>query len=105
MGAEKIGLYTGDWAYSNYGFTSDIADWIWIARYGKNSGEPEKEPTLPCDLWQYTSRGAIPGVNGYVDVSKLHGNKLLSYFTERNNEMKKIFTAEEYVSWLNEQVK
>lgn len=88
-GAKRVGLYTGNWAYSNMGFTPDMADWIWIARYGKNTGEIPGDEYKPvaCDLWQYTSNGKAPGVKERVDVSTLYGGKTMDYFTGRDEPM------------------
>ena len=36
---------------------------IWVAHYGK-------EPELPCDLWQSSDRGSVPGYAGPVDVDE-----------------------------------
>ena len=44
---------------------------LWIAYYGWNFGMPKrKPPSYAWDfwaIWQYTSRGFIPGVKGFVD--------------------------------------
>lgn len=40
----------------------------WIAAYGV------PEPTVPHDLWQFTSSSSIAGVNGSVDMSVFHGD-------------------------------
>lgn len=40
---------------------------FWIARYGKSS-----RPNVGEYIWQYTSQGIIPGINGYVDVNYLY---------------------------------
>lgn len=82
LGAERIGIYTGDWAWKNLGFSADMADWVWIARYGANSGDvPATGPSEDADLWQYTSNGSAPGVSTRVDVSRLQGRKPMEYFT------------------------
>lgn len=80
-----------DWtdvAKGNYG--------LWIAKYGNNDDVPDQSETPNTDewaffvAWQYTSRGAVPGVIGYVDINV--GNfdsidKLKKYGkqTEQNN--------------------
>lgn len=41
---------------------------IWIAKWGQNNGKQSiKNPGY--DMWQYTSRGVVPGVNGLVDMN------------------------------------
>ena len=107
LGAKKVGLYTGHHAFKSYGFTRDMADWQWLARYGKNTGDIPEEDYYPyeCDLWQYTSNGHADGVSSRIDVSVLWGKKPMSYFTTHGGEtMEKIFTAKKYVDWLNKQV-
>lgn len=44
-------------------------------RYGGN------KPAYPCDIWQYTETGNVPGI-GKCDLNQLIGNKPLSWFTE-----------------------
>ena len=42
----------------------------WIAKYGNNSGKPGSKPNVSnVAIWQYSSRGKIPGITGYVDVN------------------------------------
>lgn len=63
----KLGLYF------NYNYAKNIVDdfWkclpLWIARYNNVLGNVS--PWNP-EMWQYTSKGAIDGINGYVDISK-----------------------------------
>ena len=47
-----------------------------------DDGKPNgKKPNFECDLWQYTSNGRIPGINGRVDVNLITGTgKTLSWF-------------------------
>lgn len=77
-------MYTGDWAYKNYKFAK--ADWLWIARYGANTGKPDKEPSVACDLWQYTDQGTAPGINGKCDLNKAMRN--VSWFIGGENVVK-----------------
>jgi len=46
---------------------------LWIAKYGWNLGRPGKVPGSYAwpfwVMWQYTSRGIIKGVKGFVDLS------------------------------------
>lgn len=39
------------------------------------------KPAYPCDIWQYTETGNVPGI-GKCDLNSLIGNKSLSWFTE-----------------------
>ena len=35
---------------------------IWNARWGSSPG-------MSCDLWQYTSKGSVPGISTNVDLN------------------------------------
>lgn len=39
----------------------------WVARY---STQPPKHAIENCHMWQYTSKGKIPGVSGNVDLNR-----------------------------------
>jgi len=89
-GCKRIGLYTGgDW----YGWAGDavwLYDFVWIPRWGKNDGEiPPEEyaPRHPCALWQYTSRGRVPGIAGDVDLNTLRGGRTIKWFTGEDEGM------------------
>ena len=73
---------------------------LWIAAW-PNNPDP-KSPPCECGIWQYTSRGSVPGINGNVDmdyaykdypemIKKAGLNKLCSKDdnanTEKNNSM------------------
>ncbi len=82
LGVNKIGIYIGQTRYSYMKDIKNEYDFIWIPRWGKNTGEADEKyaPKFPCDLWQYTSYGHINGIAGRVDLSKLCGNKDLNWF-------------------------
>ena len=80
LGVERIGLYIAHHAYKAYNINVDEADFVWIPRYGTNSGQPEKEPDYPCALWQYTSNGLLGGVKGRVDLNKLMDETRMAWF-------------------------
>lgn len=69
-----IGLYTGHHFYEPYNMNKVKADFLWIPRY------PLK-PKYPCDLWQYSETGTVPGYSGKLDLNRLNGNKSLKWFT------------------------
>lgn len=66
---EKAGYYVGIYASDISGYKDKLHhDRIksyahWVARYGK-------EPTVCKEygIWQYTSKGSIPGISGSVDI-------------------------------------
>jgi len=70
----KTGLYAGDYFFKYYGLTAIKADFRWIAKYSS------KQTDIPCDIWQFTSTGSLPGIAGNVDLNKLVGSKTLAYF-------------------------
>ena len=59
--------------YFNYNYAKNIVDnyWkclpLWIARYNSSLGNVT--PWSP-EIWQYTDKGTIDGISGYVDISK-----------------------------------
>lgn len=79
----RIGLYIAHELRGKYDLDYGHYDYIWIPRYGKNTGSMAGsiEPDYPCDVWQYTSRGSAPGIAGDVDVDVLTGSKSLDFFT------------------------
>ncbi|HDR7979693.1 TPA: GH25 family lysozyme [Bacillus cereus] len=74
LGAKKVGLYVGHHMYTPFGMGNVKSDFVWIPRYGGN------KPAYPCDIWQYTETGNVPGI-GKCDLNSLIGNKSLSWFT------------------------
>lgn len=75
LGAKKVGLYVGHHMYAPFGMANVKSDFVWIPRYGGN------KPAYPCDIWQYTETGNVPGI-GKCDLNELIGSKPLSWFTE-----------------------
>lgn len=82
LGAEKVGLYIGQNRYPYIKDSLGEFDFIWIPRYGKNTGYADKnyKPIYPCDIWQYTSKGSVSGISGNVDLNILNSNKTLEWF-------------------------
>lgn len=73
LGAKKVGLYVGHHMYAPFGMANVNADFVWIPRYGGN------KPAYPCDIWQYTETGNVPGI-GKCDLNYLSGDKSLSWY-------------------------
>lgn len=72
MKGYNVGIYCNKNWYDNY-ITQDIKNIcrFWIARYGKNTGQLDEQyrPKYKgAVLWQFTSKGQVPGVEGYVDL-------------------------------------
>ncbi|MDL2418093.1 GH25 family lysozyme [Bacillus tropicus] len=79
LGAKKVGLYVGHHMYAPFGMANVKCDFVWIPRYGGN------KPAYPCDIWQYTETGNVPGI-GKCDLNSLIGSKSLSWFTRLAQE-------------------
>lgn len=79
----QVALYIGHHLYEKWNLDYSRYAYIWIPRYGTNSGNPEKLPKYPCDLWQYTDKGHINGIKEDVDLNQLTGSKPLSFFTTK----------------------
>ena len=113
LGCAKIGLYINT-RYPWAGAAIGMCDIMWIPHWGKNDGEVPAAQYMPkhaCDLWQYTSRGRVAGINGNVDLNKIIGSKLLEWFTgqkEENmsdtNRAQVPFTNEHFVAFLRQMV-
>ncbi|TDT83168.1 GH25 family lysozyme M1 (1,4-beta-N-acetylmuramidase) [Bacillus sp. AG1163] len=93
LGAKKVGLYVGHHTYKEFQADKVNADFVWIPRYGGN------RPAYPCDLWQYTETGNVPGI-GKCDLNELIGDKGLEWFIG----IEKTMAASQYdSSWFTKQ--
>ncbi|OOZ97606.1 N-acetylmuramoyl-L-alanine amidase [Bacillus cereus] len=82
----KVGFYVAHHMYGDYNLQSVQADFIWLPRYGTNDGSPQKKPSYPCDIWQYTDNGYIDGI-GKCDINLLQGDKGLGWYIDRVQEV------------------
>lgn len=71
----RVALYVAQEKYNDWTFDYDHYDYLWIPGYGD-----KYKPPMPCDMWQYASKGTLPGISGNVDLNKLMGTKPLSFF-------------------------
>lgn len=68
--------------YSQYGFYKEKLSpefdtyFLFIARYGKNP--PTLESSGKHNIWQYTEKGKIDGINGFVDLDRFCNGTTLS---------------------------
>ena len=75
---QSHGLQAGVYASENWFKTKLHYDMlkgylIWAAKYGVNDGTAHEHPALEkVDVWQYSSRGSVPGVAGSVDVNECY---------------------------------
>lgn len=68
---ERAGYYAANYAnqdyLANYFADSTLTYDLWYARW------PEKpdldKPPRTCGIWQYSERGAVDGIKGYVDIN------------------------------------
>lgn len=70
-----VGIYCNKNWYDRY-ISKYLKDRFvfWVARYGKNTGqldEKYKPSGRNVIAWQYTSKGTIPGIDGFVDCDVL----------------------------------
>lgn len=81
---ERIGLYINT-RFPYCGRALNLCDIIWMPHWGDNDGEipPEnRAPEYYCDLWQYTSKGRVNGINTDADLNIVYGNKSLDWFLQ-----------------------
>lgn len=77
------GVYIANHLYGRYSAVASQpwVKWSWIPTYGVNDGAAHTPPKHPCDLWQFTSTGRVPGIGGNVDCNALNGKRDLASFT------------------------
>lgn len=66
---QEAGYYTGYYTFLNWQKTcldmNRLGGYqLWIAHWNKNCG-----CSWPYGIWQYTSEGSVPGINGRVDMN------------------------------------
>lgn len=72
---QKPLVYTGRYFYNDYLQGKLDGYKVMIAQY--SSVEPVLADGRDVTMWQYTSKGRINGINGYVDESRFMGNHSL----------------------------
>lgn len=85
----KVAVYIGHNVYTDYALDYSRYAYVWIPRYGeKNDGTIEGSivPDFPCDIWQFTSHGRLPGISGNVDLDVLNGDKPMGFFVGTTEE-------------------
>lgn len=61
----RSGIYCSDsWLDTHLNYHKISTTNFWIARYNS------QPPTHSFDLWQYTSKGSVAGIQGHVDLNK-----------------------------------
>ncbi|WP_235999518.1 LysM peptidoglycan-binding domain-containing protein [Heyndrickxia sporothermodurans] len=77
----KTGFYVSHELYKKYDLDKVKADFLWLPRYGKDNGKPDKNPDYPCCLWQYSQYCKVDWYKGGLDFNLLNGDKSLEWFT------------------------
>lgn len=103
-GEIRVALYVAHEFYNRWALDYGHYEYIWIPRYGANTGRIEDSirPGHPCDLWQYTSRGRLPGIRGDVDIDVLNGPKPMGFFTGKDREEDNMATVYVYGASIDE---
>ena len=81
-GEIRVAIYVGQEMYKRWAFDYSHFAYVWIPGYGE-----KYKPPMPCDMWQYTDKGKLPGINGNVDLNKLTGTKPMSFFTTADSRI------------------
>lgn len=95
----KTGFYVSHHLYKRYGLNKVKADFLWLPRFGKDTGKPEVKPDWPCDLWQYSQQCKVEWYPYELDLNLLNGNKKLDWFIGnqkvevKEKEVKKVSPA------------
>lgn len=70
----NAGVYcTVSW-FDDY-FKPIDCSYFWLASWGSDDGQPHTKPQW-CDIWQYTSRGNVDGIEGYTDCDILYNEDM-----------------------------
>lgn len=80
-GEIRVAVYIGQNRYYDYALDYERYAYIWIPGYGE-----KYRPKMPCDVWQYTDKGRLPGISGDVDLDMLISDKPLGFFTGREDK-------------------
>ena len=106
----KPGIYASKYWLENEIDVSKFDDCtIWCASYGTNNGEAQEKAKYSGrhEIWQYTSRGFMQGINGYIDKNMLYGDVGVT-ISENNTpvkEEKTVFSGDDTIraiqAWLN----
>ena len=83
-----------DW-YKNYYHADKLRSLgckFWIARYGTNDGfvQNKYKPNVGEYIWQYTSKGEVNGITGYVDMNMKYEPVIKEPEITKNQKLVKI---------------
>lgn len=103
----KPGIYASKYWLENEIDVSKFDDCtIWCASYGTNNGEAQEKAKYSGrhEIWQYTSRGFVQGINGYVDKNILYGDVGVT-ISENNTPVKEekiVFSGDKTIKEIQE---
>ena len=76
------GLYGSEYNLWTRVDPNDCGDSIvWVAHYGM-------EPDIPCDIWQSSNHGRVPGYNGDVDEDQARSSRFIEMVGGKQEEPK-----------------
>lgn len=104
----RVAIYIAHELYRKWNLDYDRYAYVWIPRYGKSTTgklEDSIKPSYPCDLWQYTEKGRVDGINADVDLDILTGTKPLSFFTSGGVSMANKMPIKNFVKELESALK
>ena len=75
----KVGVYCNTNWFNNYVDKNQIINkgyYIWQAHYYPSESNPELkyDKSSICDIWQYSEKGHVDGINGYCDLNVSYKN-------------------------------
>lgn len=78
-GGYEVGVYANP-DYLNTKFNDLSMYPLWLAKYSSTKGD------IDCDIWQYSSKGKVNGISGYVDMNIYYGDtiKVIEYYPKPN---------------------
>lgn len=94
----RVAVYIGNHLYTTWNLDYTSFAYVWIPKYGSNSGAPGTRPVYTCDLWQYTSKGNLDGVTGDVDLNLICSDKPNEFFTTREEKNHMVYDVNKVLS-------
>lgn len=103
----KAGVYANKSWLTNKLDVEELKEYaIWCAVYGKNDGnipEDSVKYTGKHEIWQYTSRGYVEGINGRVDMNIMYDENTIEESQGTTpKEPEKVFTGDETIRKIQE---
>lgn len=106
----KAGVYASKSWLNNKINTEELKQYsIWCAVYGKNDGNVPGDSYKYVgthDIWQYTSRGYVEGINGRVDLNILHNDNIVGDILPeiKPEQTQKTFSGDETILYIQKTI-